>query len=220
MISSRITNESKRFLIAGAIAGLACLVKYSSLLLFFILLVYLIISKRPKLLWTLFVPIGILLIWSLFDSLDYGAFHFLDRPINSFNVGKLATMFLSWLICLGSVAVYVPIFLCEISINKSKLSATIHNFTFLILVLSLVVLLFASTGSISEFLVDKFFKLLFLCNGSIIILLLAYYFVVNLRPLLNGSNQPILLAIYGLLQLQYLLYSSLHLWQQGIYCLF
>lgn len=194
LISSRITNESKRFLIAGAFAGLACLVKYSSLPLVFILLVYLLISKRPKLLWTLFVPIGILLIWSLFNYLDYGAFHFLDRPINSFNFGKLATTFLSWLICLGSVAVYVPIFLCEISINKSKLSAAIRNFTFLILVLSLVVLLFASTGVISEFLVDKFFRLLFLCNGSIITLLLAYYFVVNSRPLLNGSNQPILLS--------------------------
>ncbi|NBY59629.1 MAG: hypothetical protein EBQ52_05600 [Synechococcaceae bacterium LLD_019] len=194
LISSRITNESKRFLIAGAIAGLACLVKYSSLPLIFILIVYLIISQRSKLLWTIFIPIGILLIWSLFNYLDYGAFHFLDRPINSFNFGKLATMFLSWLICLGSVIVYVPIFLFEISFKKRKLSVNFRNLTFLILMLCLVVLLFASTGLISEFLVEKFLKFLFLCNGSIIILLLAYYFVVNLRPLLNGSNQPILLC--------------------------
>lgn len=194
LISSRITNESKRFLIAGAIAGLACLAKYSSLPLVFILLVYLIISKRQKLLWTLLMPIGILLTWSLFNYLDYGAFHLLDRPISSFNFGKLATMFLSWLICLGSVVVYAPIFLCEIHSKTSKLSATIRNLTFLVFVISLAVLLFASTGLISEFLVDKFLKLLFLCNGSMITLLLAYYFVVNLRPLLNGSNPPILLS--------------------------
>src|SRR3989344_222801 len=63
------------YLAAGTTAGLAFLIKYSGLLLLPIFAAYIFLNKKYKLMWTLVIPAGLLLLWSVFN------YYFLLRKI-------------------------------------------------------------------------------------------------------------------------------------------
>jgi 4-amino-4-deoxy-L-arabinose transferase-like glycosyltransferase len=94
----------KRYLIAGFAVGAACLIKYLSLVLLPILLLDIILKKRWRLLWTLAIPISILVGWSVFNYLDYGGIHLLERREGGGRFAEAPRRILDWLTCLGSVS--------------------------------------------------------------------------------------------------------------------
>ena len=95
---------------AAAVAGAACLVKYTSLALLAILGSVLWWRGERRRLVVLLVPVGVLAAWSLFNWLDFGGVHLLERPVTSAKAaGLFSTVALVvgraglWLIALGAV---------------------------------------------------------------------------------------------------------------------
>lgn len=75
-------RQTLRYVLAATACSAALLIKYSSLVLFCILLLSLIVERRWRQAWIPLIPIAVLGIWSAFNLFDYGGVHILDRPIN------------------------------------------------------------------------------------------------------------------------------------------
>ncbi len=79
--------------LAGLYVGLACLIKYTSLVLLPILVIDAFVRDRRKAALGVLVPIAMLAAWSAFNFWDYGGVHLFDRPVDSAQVGgPLATI--------------------------------------------------------------------------------------------------------------------------------
>src|SRR5262249_44855351 len=105
-------RPGRYYAVAGTAIALACLVKYTSLVLLPLLLLAVILSRRWRSAWALGIPLGALVAWSVFNYLDYGHVHLLNRPVSTGERGEFVLQGLDWLICLGAVApfgcLYVP----------------------------------------------------------------------------------------------------------------
>jgi hypothetical protein len=77
----------KRLWVAGLYVGLACLIKYTSLILIPILIIDAFVRGRRRDAWAAAVPVALLGAWSLFNLWDYGGVHLLGRPVDSAQVG-------------------------------------------------------------------------------------------------------------------------------------
>ena len=89
--------------LAAIATGLACLTKYTGLALLPMLVVAAARGPRRRLL-ALCVPLGMLLAWSVFNQLDYGAVHLFGRPTPPRSLGALAVRAFEWTSSLGSLA--------------------------------------------------------------------------------------------------------------------
>lgn len=103
-------HATRRLALAAVCAGAACLVKYTSLALFPILALAIWWRGDRRRLALLLVPVGMLAAWSLFNWLDYGGVHLLERPVTTATApGVLSTLALIagraglWLIALGAI---------------------------------------------------------------------------------------------------------------------
>lgn len=97
---------------AGAAAALACLIKYTSLVLLPVLALAAAFRRRWRSAWVLALPLGALAAWSLFNYLDYGHVHLLTRDQGERPSGIFLTRCLEWLICVGGITpfsiLYIP----------------------------------------------------------------------------------------------------------------
>lgn len=82
LLLTRVDSRDRRsdVLFAACLCAAACLIKYTSLVLIPILGLALIVERRFRDLWALFIPLAALLAWSLFNYWDYGGIHILERP--------------------------------------------------------------------------------------------------------------------------------------------
>ncbi len=95
-------KQNTRFFIASLACSAALLIKYSSAVLFPILLISIVMERRWKQFWLLLIPIVALVSWSAFNYLDFGQIHILGRKsghdlLHSF--GRAV----AWLLALGSI---------------------------------------------------------------------------------------------------------------------
>ena len=89
-------------MLAATAVAAAALIKYTSLVLLPVLMLDLLLRRDWRRLWILGIPLGVLAAWSLFNYLDYGGIHLLDRGATPEQ--PLALQASAWLICLGAVA--------------------------------------------------------------------------------------------------------------------
>ncbi|MFQ5893030.1 MAG: ArnT family glycosyltransferase, partial [Nitrospinota bacterium] len=94
----------RRYVVAATAAALACLIKYTSLVLIPILLLDLGLRKQWRTLWVVGIPLGAIAGWSLFNYVDYGGVHLLGRPTPTYNLVWVFENPLAWIIGLGAVA--------------------------------------------------------------------------------------------------------------------
>jgi hypothetical protein len=73
-------NQGARYASLGLLCSAAILIKYSSVVLFAILLISLIVERRGAQWWALLIPISSVALWSAFNLADYGRVHIFDRP--------------------------------------------------------------------------------------------------------------------------------------------
>jgi len=93
-----------RYAAAAAVAGAACLVKYTSVVLVPVLLLPVISRREWRRAWVVLIPIGILAAWSILNLLDYGGVHLLERGAHVGEHSNLVERSAAWLECLGGVA--------------------------------------------------------------------------------------------------------------------
>jgi len=110
-------DDGGGLLAAAALAAVACLIKYSSLVLLPILALEIVRRRRLAALGLLLVPIGALAGWSLFNWFDYGGIHLGTHPIATGAAPglarRLAVMIsraVLWLVALGALTPFTPAF--------------------------------------------------------------------------------------------------------------
>ena len=191
LIAPQLESETRRFVLAGLFAGCACLIKYSSLPLILLMLLYLVIKRQFRLLWTLSIPAMMLILWSFWNYFDYGSIHILARESKPFSRRRLLEMTASWLICLGAIVPYSPIyFRSSFKVQRKNFSTNAKWFLVILTAVSFAALhLHRLDVSRSE----KIFLLLFFTNGVAIIVTLLWLFLRDLVQTGNQQRQPILL---------------------------
>ena len=97
-------SAATRPVVGGIAAAAAMLTKYTSLVLGFVFVLDGILGKRRAPIVSAAIAAAVLVLWSLFNYVDYGGIHLLERPA----AGSLGLLrpdrVAAWLICLGAVA--------------------------------------------------------------------------------------------------------------------
>ncbi|HBF33058.1 TPA: hypothetical protein DDW35_00705 [Candidatus Sumerlaeota bacterium] len=94
-------SESTRYGVAGLIAGVAILIKYTSLILLPAILLHMFLSRNRRQWPWLGIPLAIIATWSAFNVWDCGQIHILNRAVT---FEARSTHLLCWLITLGAIA--------------------------------------------------------------------------------------------------------------------
>jgi hypothetical protein len=190
LIAPQFKSETRRFVLTGFFAGCASLIKYSSLPLILLMLLYLIIKRHFRLIWTLSIPAMMLILWSCWNYLDYGSVHMLGRRPIPFSWNELAQMSVSWLICLGAILPYSLIYFRRNSELRSKTFSTSAKWLVVILTAMFFAALHLHKLDVSR--MEKIFLLLFFTNGIAIVLTLLWCFLRDWFQTCSQQQQAIL----------------------------
>jgi len=193
LLAPQFKSETCRFALAGFFAGCACLIKYSSLPLVLLMLLYLIIKRQFRLIWTVSIPATMLILWSCWNYFDYGSVHILARQSMPFSWSRLMEMTLSWLICLGAILPYSLIYFRRSFELQPEHFSTNAKWLMVIFSAPLFAALYVHRLPVSR--TEKIFLFVFLANGIAICLALLWFF---LRGLVEPGNrqQPAILLLY------------------------
>jgi 4-amino-4-deoxy-L-arabinose transferase-like glycosyltransferase len=92
------------YLLSALFISLACLVKYTSLVLIPLLFLAILLDRRRRALWTVLVPLAALAAWSAWNLAEFGGVHLLGRPTPGLSVRTLLHRAAAWVIGLGAVS--------------------------------------------------------------------------------------------------------------------
>lgn len=182
-ISSAGTDRrTGRIALAGLWIGLACLVKYTSLVLLPVFALWLWRHRRRDL-WAVLVPLAALGAWSAFNLWDYGGIHLLGRRISvtedapgmGATVGLVAGRGALWILTLGAICPFTVGFAARV---RERFGATrvLVAAALLLPLLTLGGQLLAAYGPDvlrGETLVHSFLRGLFFLNGVLVIALVV-----------------------------------------------
>jgi 4-amino-4-deoxy-L-arabinose transferase-like glycosyltransferase len=158
-------SPSTGYLAAAAIAGTACLVKYTSLVLLPLLLIPFLFRRDWRSAWVLLVPLGILVAWSAFNYFDYGEIHLLSRSPSERGDGSVAERLLNWIQTLGAIAPFSILYLSWA--RRRKLPA------FAVLLAVLLTALLAPVSATGAPFLQSLLGRAFLANGVLVVLATA-----------------------------------------------
>lgn len=161
-------KKATGYAISALLMGTGLLIKYSVLPLLVVLLLVIIIRRDYKYVAVLLIPLGMLLLWSVWNYVEYGSVHFLDRPKSGLHINRLW----SFLAATGSMAFF----------SASLLFGTwakpfVRRGILLIFSLFLMLIVEFALGFIPEPDINNIFNVLFVLNGLLVFLLLIRLFV-------------------------------------------
>ena len=140
LVHARGVNVARGLWLAGVFAALACLVKYTSLVLLPVLAldVFLRGPAQRRHFAVLLVPLGALGLWSLFNVVDYGGVHLLGRPIATAQFSALEAFGITlgrgalWVVALGALLpfsiVMIPVLRAHRAWQRGALVGTLVVF--------------------------------------------------------------------------------------------
>ncbi|HEX7232727.1 MAG TPA: glycosyltransferase family 39 protein [Candidatus Binatia bacterium] len=191
LIAPQFKSETRRFVLTGFLVGCACLIKYSSLPLALLMLLYLIVKRQFRLLWTVSIPAMMLVLWSCWNYLDYGSVHMMGRRPVPFSWNELMQMSVSWLICLGAILPYSLIYFRRNSELRAKTFSS--SVKWLVVVLTAMVFAAVHLHKLDVSGTEKVFLLLFFTNGIAIVLTLLSCFLQGWLQTRSQQQQAVLL---------------------------
>ncbi len=97
-------GNPRHYIPAGFALGCALLIKYSIVPLLVAMALAIFLSRHYRYFYSIFIPLGMLALWSLFNTFEYGGIHIFDRPKNELSFGKIWDQTLVFAGCLGAVA--------------------------------------------------------------------------------------------------------------------
>jgi hypothetical protein len=110
-ILSTEKQDHTKYLVAGCAVAIACLTKYTSIVLLPIFIFVIFYRGYWRGLWSLAIPIIVLALWSWFNYYDYGGIHILGRPTPVMTNQLVFYRIVSWVAGMGSVSPFVLSFL-------------------------------------------------------------------------------------------------------------
>ena len=191
------TNRSKYYWISIILLSIGFFIKYSILPVLVAVAFIFIIKKQYKNLQIFIVPIGLLILWSFWNYVEFGGFHFFSRKATPL-ISRSHNLW-AFITCLGSVSPFGIILLNYIlkgTLNKVIVYSTT------VLFICLIAFCYLSTGNY-EPVFNYFLEALFLLNGLIIILsvIKIFYTEVKIKKLgsLLASNKGMIFIILSAL---------------------
>lgn len=156
----------KFYLVSTILLSAGLLIKYSLLPLFFVVLITILATKRYKKAIVLIVPLITLLLWSLWNFLEFGSLHILTRPKSGFEINKIAAFGGT----LGAISTFTVVFIYNLIPKKVTRFLII-----LVFVMFLFFVPFVYLNIIEESSFNNFLNYIFIFNGFILMFL-----VINL----------------------------------------
>ncbi len=156
-------QSGKYYMIAALLMGFACLIKYTALVFLPLLIIDIVLKKRWKCLSAILVTVSILAIWSVFNYLDYGGVHILQRG-EDIPLELVPERAVTALICLGAISPF-SIVICPLLRSDRQLRIYC-------LWIILLALLFASCQFgvyMDENRIQSLLRTLFFMNGVIVV---------------------------------------------------
>ena len=111
-------NAGACYVVSALAIGAACLVKYVSLALLPIFVFVLLLRCQWRFVWLATIPVALLVGRSLFNFLDYGGIHILQRRIPPLSRANLVIRALEWITVIGAVAPFSVAFLGSAVTNR------------------------------------------------------------------------------------------------------
>jgi len=170
----RVSQSGKwrHYVFAALLLGLGLLVKYVIIPLLLVFPIVMVANKHWKQLLTIAIPVGMLVLWSLWNYWEFNAVHIAGRAGNTIHIGKLW----SFIACLGAVSVFAPAFVYGI-VRKKFVKAGIYVSLSLLLA-SFVVFYFID---IQEENFSMFLAGLFFLTGLAVVVSLGYVLAKETR---------------------------------------
>ena len=104
-------EDHKKYLIAGFAVAIACLTKYTSLVLLPIFIFVILYRGHWRSIWSLGIPVIVLALWSWFNYFDFGAIHMFGRPGEDITTQVVFYRVITWVAGLGSVSPFALSFI-------------------------------------------------------------------------------------------------------------
>lgn len=95
--------ERKRFLVAALLCSAALLVKYTSVILLPALFLQIVFRRAWKQLPLGLLPVATLMAWSVFNMVEYGGIHLLERPVETLSLPEIFARLAAWVMALGAI---------------------------------------------------------------------------------------------------------------------
>ena len=168
-------DESRGLGAAAVLVAVACLVKYTSLVLVPILALEIVRRVRlgrcrPATLCLLLIPVGALAGWSAFNWFDYGGIHILERPIAagaSPSLGRRLAVIVAramlWVVALGALAPFTPAFVGPLTTSRAG-----HRLLAATSAIAAIAALIGRAALPAEPVVQSLLRGLFLGNGILV----------------------------------------------------
>ncbi|MBL0131404.1 MAG: glycosyltransferase family 39 protein [Chitinophagaceae bacterium] len=86
----------KNYVLSALLLSCGLLIKYSLLPLFFVTLLSIILSKNYKKAFVLVIPLFVLLLWSIWNVIEFDSVHIFDRPSSGFRIKKIVAFLGHW----------------------------------------------------------------------------------------------------------------------------
>ncbi len=114
ILSAHGDKTRQRYFLAACFITIALFVKYTSLVLLCVFVIVIIYRRHWKPLWLLLIPLGALILWSIFNYFDYGGIHVLDRNIDQNKPGFwLLDRLIASIAGLGLISPFAVIFILQ-----------------------------------------------------------------------------------------------------------
>jgi hypothetical protein len=161
-------RKTTAYAVSTLLMSIGLLIKYSVLPMLVVLLLAIIIRRDYKYLAVLLIPLGMLLLWSVWNYVEYGSVHFLDRPKSSLHINRLW----SFMAAVGSMA-----FFSASMLYGAWAKPFVRAGIFIAFSLFLILIIVFALGFVTEPAINNIFNVLFVLNGLLVFFLLIRLFV-------------------------------------------
>ena len=178
-------NRSVPRLVASAIwCSAALLIKYTSLVLYPILLLSVVHQRRLRNSYVLLIPVATLVAWSAFNFWDYGGVHITQRkPGGNLSIAQLDWLYgqaTAWLLALGAVVpAAIGLSVASLVVRSGRLASRAVGALVLGAFVVTGILLASGGESLSAELTYIAFKLIFAVSGAALLLAASARFLVE-----------------------------------------
>lgn len=201
LLRAKASGKLTDYAIAALLIGVGLLIKYSMLPLLVVLFILILINRDHTKLVVLIIPIGFLSLWSLWNYMEYGSIHIIDRPGGVIHVNKLW----AFIIGLGSISTFLISFISGFS--RSGITK-VAVYSVLTLVTVSVILFYFQF--IEEELYSQYLTVSFFITGFLVLVILTIEFVRFIRKDLSSffsSNRFVVLLFLASISMFVILFG-------------
>ncbi|MBL0274084.1 MAG: glycosyltransferase family 39 protein [Chitinophagaceae bacterium] len=182
----------KNYVLSALLLSCGLLIKYSLLPLFFVTLLSIILSKNYKKAFVLVIPLFVLLLWSIWNVIEFDSVHIFDRPSSGFRIKKIV----AFLGTLGSISFFSVVYIYSFFEKRTTVFFILSGFFVFSLSVPLVYF-----GILNELKFNKILNYFFICNGLILMSLILIRIIEPLskkkKEYFKTTDFPIALYILG-----------------------